>query len=93
MLSHQGAALFERIRRIRGCGLVGESVSLRVGFEVSKPMPSQQFLSLWEQGIAPSQYSRQEHGSLQAGIVQAELRVLHLHLKATSFEDVIYLTN
>jgi hypothetical protein len=28
--------LFERIRRIRGHGLVGRSVSLGVGFEVSK---------------------------------------------------------
>jgi hypothetical protein len=27
--------------------------------------------------------SRWEHGSIQAGMVQAELRVLHLHLKAT----------
>jgi hypothetical protein len=25
---------------------------------------------------------RQEHGSIQAGMVQEELRVLHLHLKA-----------
>jgi hypothetical protein len=28
--------------------------------------------------------SRQEHGSIQAGIVQAKPRVLHLHLKAVS---------
>ena len=28
--------------------------------------------------------SRQEHGSIQADMVQAELRVLHLHLKAAS---------
>jgi hypothetical protein len=28
--------------------------------------------------------SRQETGSVQAGMVQAELRVLHLHLKAAS---------
>jgi hypothetical protein len=27
--------------------------------------------------------SRQEHGSIQAGMVQEELRVLHLHLKET----------
>jgi hypothetical protein len=33
MFSHQEVALFERIRRY---GLVGGSVSLRVGFEVSK---------------------------------------------------------
>jgi hypothetical protein len=33
--------------------------------------------------ICPSS-SRQEHGSIQAGMVQAELRVLHLHLKAAS---------
>ena len=36
MLSHQGVELFGGIRRIRRCGLVGESVSSRVGFEVSK---------------------------------------------------------
>ena len=34
MLNHQG--MFERIRRIRGPGLVGGNVSLGVGFEVSK---------------------------------------------------------
>jgi hypothetical protein len=28
--------------------------------------------------------SRREHGSIQAGMVQKELRVLHLHLKAAS---------
>jgi hypothetical protein len=28
--------------------------------------------------------SRWEHGSIQAGMVQVELRVLHLHLKAAS---------
>jgi hypothetical protein len=28
--------------------------------------------------------SRQEHSSIQAGMVQAELRVLHLRLKAAS---------
>jgi len=28
--------------------------------------------------------SRQEHGSVQAGMVQEELRGLHLHLKAAS---------
>jgi hypothetical protein len=28
--------------------------------------------------------SKQEHGSIQAGMVQEELRVLHLHLKASS---------
>jgi hypothetical protein len=27
--------------------------------------------------------SRQEYGSIQAGMVQEKLRVLHLHLKAT----------
>ena len=36
MLSHQGVALFEKIKRIRRCGLVGGSVSLGVGFEISK---------------------------------------------------------
>jgi hypothetical protein len=28
--------------------------------------------------------SRQEHGSIQASMVQEELRVLHLHLKVAS---------
>jgi hypothetical protein len=28
--------------------------------------------------------SRREHGSVQAGMVQEELSVLHLHLKAAS---------
>jgi hypothetical protein len=28
--------------------------------------------------------SRQEHGSIQAAMVQEELRVLHLHLKTAS---------
>jgi hypothetical protein len=36
MLSHQGVALFERIRRIRRCGLVSRGLSLGVGSEVSK---------------------------------------------------------
>ena len=35
MFSHQGGTLFERIKSIRSCDLVGESTSLRVGFEVS----------------------------------------------------------
>jgi hypothetical protein len=30
--------------------------------------------------------SMQEHGSIQAGLVQGELRVLHLHLKAASWK-------
>jgi hypothetical protein len=30
----------------------------------------------------PSLSSRQEHGSIQAGMVQEELRVLHFHLEA-----------
>ena len=36
MLINQGVELFERIRRIRRYGLVGGSVSLQVGFKVSK---------------------------------------------------------
>ena len=36
MLSHQGVALFEKSKRIRRYGLVGGSVSLGVGVEVSK---------------------------------------------------------
>jgi hypothetical protein len=28
--------------------------------------------------------TKKEHGSIQAGMLQAELRVLHLHLKAAS---------
>jgi hypothetical protein len=38
MLSYQRVTLFERIRRIRRCDLVGRSVSLGVGFEVSKAL-------------------------------------------------------
>lgn len=37
MLSHQDVALFEQIKRIGRCGLVGGgNVSLGVGFEASK---------------------------------------------------------
>lgn len=36
MLSHQGMELFERIRRIRRCGLAGKSVLPGVSFEVSE---------------------------------------------------------
>lgn len=36
MLSHQGVEVFERIRRIRKCVLVGVGVSLGVDFEVLK---------------------------------------------------------
>jgi hypothetical protein len=36
MAGHQEVELFERIRRIRRCGLAGGSVSLGVGFEISK---------------------------------------------------------
>lgn len=34
--SHQDVALFERIRRVRNCGLIGESRSLGLAFKVSK---------------------------------------------------------
>jgi hypothetical protein len=37
---------FERIRRNRRCGLIGGSVSLKVGFKVSEP------LSAYESGLA-----------------------------------------
>lgn len=36
MLRHQGVALFESLRRIRGCGFFKGSVSLEVAFKVSK---------------------------------------------------------
>ena len=37
MFSHQGVTLFERIRRIRKCGLIGRSMSLGImNFEVSE---------------------------------------------------------
>ena len=36
MLSHQGVKLFDRIRRVRRHGLLGGSMSLGVGFELSK---------------------------------------------------------
>jgi hypothetical protein len=35
MLGHWGVALFERLRKMKRFGLVGRSVSLGVGFEVS----------------------------------------------------------
>jgi hypothetical protein len=35
MLSHQGVAVFERVRRIR-CVLIGGRMSPRVGSEISK---------------------------------------------------------
>jgi hypothetical protein len=38
---------------------------------------------LTDQRFSPSS-SRQEHGSIQAGMAQEELRVLYLHLKAAS---------
>lgn len=43
LLGHQGVALFENIRM---CGLIGGSVSLEVGFEVSKSPFQAQTLSL-----------------------------------------------
>lgn len=36
MFTHQGVELLERIRRTRSYGLIGGSVALGVGFEVSK---------------------------------------------------------
>jgi hypothetical protein len=39
MLSHQGVILFEKIRRIRRCGLVRGNVSLELGFDVPKALP------------------------------------------------------
>jgi hypothetical protein len=36
IFSHQGVELFERITRVGRYGLVGRSVSLVVGFEVSE---------------------------------------------------------
>ena len=38
MFSHQGVELFERVRKMRRHGLVGGSVSLGVGFEVSEAL-------------------------------------------------------
>lgn len=39
MLHHQGVELFDRIRKVRRSGLIGRSVSLVVGLEVSKAQP------------------------------------------------------
>ena len=50
VLSQQRMALFERIKRIRRCGLVGGNVSTEVGFEVSKAHAKTSFmlsLDLW----------------------------------------------
>jgi hypothetical protein len=42
----------------------------------------------WLRGLEVQRFSslssRQEHDSIQAGMVQEELRVLHLHLKAAN---------
>jgi hypothetical protein len=40
MLSHLRVAIFERIRRIRKCGLFGGNMSLEMGIEVSKFLPN-----------------------------------------------------
>jgi hypothetical protein len=47
MLSHQGVVLFERIRRIRKCGLVEGNVLLEVGFEISKICSRPRLALLW----------------------------------------------
>ena len=39
------------------------------------------------QGFSPLS-SQWEHGSIQAGMVQAELRVLYFHLKAASGDSL-----
>lgn len=48
MLSHLRVALFERIRRIGRCDLVGEKKTCHWGWTLrpQKPMPSLEFLSL-----------------------------------------------
>jgi hypothetical protein len=47
MFSHQGVALFDRIRRIRRHGLIGRNVSLKMGFQDSKAQAKlSQFLPL-----------------------------------------------
>jgi hypothetical protein len=50
-------ALFERIRRIRRCGLVGGSVSLRVGFEVSEAQAKPKETLPVEQDVALNYFS------------------------------------
>jgi hypothetical protein len=59
LLSHQGVALFKRIRRMRRCGLVGGSWSLRVDFEVSKAhaRPRLSFSPLTDQDVALNLFS------------------------------------
>jgi hypothetical protein len=59
MLSHQGVILFERIRRMRRCGLVGVGVAFlgEVGFEASKAHSNPLFPSTSlpkDQDVSPS---------------------------------------
>lgn len=44
LVDYQGAKLFERIRRIRRCGLVGGTVSLGVAFDNTKAHARHSFL-------------------------------------------------
>jgi hypothetical protein len=53
MLSYQELALFERIKRIRRCGLVGGSMLLGRDFGFHKPTPGSMPLSAtWGLGLA-----------------------------------------
>jgi hypothetical protein len=72
------------------CGLVGSRVGV-LGFYCFEQTPwlkqllkGQQLIGsgLQVQRFSPLS-SRQEHDSIQAGMVQEELRVLHLHLQAS----------
>jgi hypothetical protein len=55
MLSCQQVALFERLRWIRRCGLVGRNVSLGMGFELSKAHAKPRVsLSVMDQKVALS---------------------------------------
>ena len=50
LLSHQRVTLFERIIKVRRCGLVGENVSLGWALRLLKLIPSLQSISAYEWG-------------------------------------------
>lgn len=48
MLSHLGVELFDRVSKIRRYGIIGEGVSLGVGFEIAKALSRPSPLPLCE---------------------------------------------
>ena len=56
MFSYQGVALFEGVRKIKGCGLVEESESMRMSFERSLSLSLSLSLPV-DQDVALSYFS------------------------------------